>query len=95
MLDDFNSYSTNDQHSTLRRLACSVAFVRVTVVVGWISMVAIVALLALVLDRTLSDRRPAPAVSRTAIRLTLSGNWRRVEAGLAPERGSGYGMCES
>ena len=50
MPDDFNSYSTSDQHSTLRRLACSVAFVRVTVVVGWISMVAMVALLALILD---------------------------------------------
>ncbi len=50
MLDDFNSYSTSDEPSTLRRLAHSITFVRVTVVVGWISMVAIVALLALILD---------------------------------------------
>jgi hypothetical protein len=50
VLDDFNPYSTSDEHSTLRRLAHSVTFVRVTVVVGWISMVAIVALLARLLD---------------------------------------------
>ena len=49
VLDDFNPYSTRAEHPTLRRLAHSVTFVRVMVVVGWISMVAIVALLALTL----------------------------------------------
>ena len=56
MLDDFNPYSTSAEHPTLRRLAQSVTFVRVTVVVGWISMVAIVALLALVLGGNLPGR---------------------------------------
>ena len=51
MLHDFKSYPTSDEHPTLRRLAHSVTFVRVTVVVAWISTVAMLSLLALILDR--------------------------------------------
>ncbi len=38
------------KHPTLRRLAHNVTFVRVTLVVAWISMVAMLSLLALILD---------------------------------------------
>jgi hypothetical protein len=38
------------KHPTLRRLAHNVTFVRVTLVVAWISMVALLSSLALILD---------------------------------------------
>ena len=51
VLHDFKSYPTSDKHPTLRRLAHSATFVRMTVVVAWTSMVAMLSLLALILDR--------------------------------------------
>jgi hypothetical protein len=53
VLHDFKSYPTNDEHPTLRRLAHSVTFVRVTIVVAWISMVTMLSLFALILDRVI------------------------------------------
>ncbi len=38
------------KHPTLRHLTHNVVFVRVTLAVGWIAMVALLSLLALVLD---------------------------------------------
>ena len=38
------------KHPTLRRLAHNVTFVRVTLVVAWISTVAMLSLIALILD---------------------------------------------
>jgi hypothetical protein len=40
-------------HPTLRRLAHNATFVRVTLVVAWISMVALLSMLALILDHVI------------------------------------------
>ena len=40
-------------HPTLRRLTQNVMFVRVTLVVAWISMVALLSVLALILDHVI------------------------------------------
>ena len=42
------------RHPTLRRLAHNAVFVRVTLVVAWISMVAMLSMLALILDGLIS-----------------------------------------
>ena len=42
------------KYPTLGRLARNVTFVRVTLVVAWISMVTLLAILGLILDRVIS-----------------------------------------